>query len=1256
MADWGSESSSSTVLAFSDTDIETINTEELVIFDSTQTFYSTKKDIVVTYTSGNAVENTPKDWVGMFKSGWKTIYDFSAYQWVPLDPISAWESRRRRSIFPQADIEFLVGDFQFVYVTGDYQVIGVSEGFQLSDFIPKSYSSLFASDTLPQSLSLISLGSSSSSSSEENECDEETPEEKKCASEQVSSKPVVTEPQVTTVSIPNDNWTLSDFVIANNSGTLYEKLRFTETFDPKEFVNEFEPLKQIYHSLHKRQMKLVEEIGTDKSDLVPVLAGDEVVSLDVAAYDKPVVKTLVPSVRSPSISPVMHSFWREHFRRSCLEFYRQKLMEPTLKENAAGVPTSDIADNAQRHSNEKPKVDLEQFPRWILPMSSLLEAADGTNDRQEDKVVSPFAVHWLQPGKSQTPPALIFFRRKAEENNETAVTGSAIGSAGAAAVALSDPTPKEMVGPVFSRNLRKKRSVKSSRSQASRGNRDAMLQEALALLTTQQNHAAHSAAHSAAYTESAFSGAAASARARNRPGSRKRPSKTTTSIDKAKRRRLGSGTSASGSDPCNTDDGGYFSSDDEDGGETASTTETLALLSQALSEALESNAELRLQLRRAREKRVTETKKCNAASNTTEVVKKDTSSQYAKSASTGKAVHTEKRTKCNAAANTATVAKKDTPTQCSTKKTKGKATNTDKKEKRHASSNTAVVTKKDTHSQCVAPKTTGKSTNTSPLPSNTDLENDTNPVRKTDTSAQCKCNKTDSGVKTTQSDPAALSLALRNSATPRREPESETRSCPNVSQDKWKTVASKKMFRLRLMIAKKREEFARVKENAENYEKRAQTLEAQLRSVRAALSAETSGRLKAEQELRELRIKFWELLAARKSKIWTTPSRTYGALDKSPEDLKPLSAKPVTLTEPFLFKAPDILPVKATSEVNNEHTLLTRLPDSGEVFPGMAIKFTASTDGPYTANNVEKKSSESSAKQNSSGKTQIAEEEKIARCAEVLPLVSSAQFKNVPVKAEEVKRASSSAISFKKFLMPAMTAIAETFSSKSRHKLVASDEQVTLTTTTKSPDSKPSGGAVAHVTVAISAGIPSSKSSPTLQKTESKSRKSKRSSSKGKTKAENCKPPKEETSAEISSDVTLRRKPETAPCKPKTSEKATTKMSNSSSERATPRPKEPKSVEKFTLEVKSSAAAKRVEEVLEKADEETAEWSPLVIPFEVCAESDDSHKCSHVTGVQPVKFRFDAKHKSAGKGRPFSYGNAAAGRSCLRISMHVCFV
>ena len=311
-----------------------------------------------------------------------------------------------------------------------------------------------------------------------------------------------------------------------------------------------------------------------------------------------------------------------------------------------------------------------------------------------------------------------------------------------------------------------------------------------------------------------------------------------------------------------------------------------------------------------------------------------------KAATTGKAVNTEKRKKCNASANTATVAKKDTPSQCNTRKTKGKATNTDKKEKRHAASNTAVVTKKDTPSQCVAPKTAGKSTNTALLSSKTDTGNNTVPVQMPDSSVQCSCNKTD-GVKTAQSETAALNAVLRT-------PESETSSNPEVSLEKWRTVASKKMVRLRQMIAKKRAEFARLKENSENYEKRTQTLEAQLRSVRSALSTESSNRLKAEEELREVRIKFWELLAARKSQTWAASGRAYDAPDRFSDGPKPLPVKPVIISEPFFFQTPDVSPLKVTSEVNNEHTLLTRLPDSGEVFPGMAIRFTASAGHPYT--------------------------------------------------------------------------------------------------------------------------------------------------------------------------------------------------------------------------------------------------------------------------------------------------------------------
>ena len=219
------------------------------------------------------------------------------------------------------------------------------------------------------------------------------------------------------------------------------------------------------------------------------------------------------------------------------------------------------------------------------------------------------------------------------------------------------------------------------------------------------------------------------------------------------------------------------------------------------------------------------------------------------------------------------------------------------------------------------------------------------------------------------------------------------------------------------------------------------------------------------------------------------------------------------------------------------------------------------------------------------------------------------------------------------------------------------------TTTTKRQDSKPFGGAVAKVTVAISAGPPSpAKPSP---KAEGKSGKGKRSSSsssssgKGNVWAEQCRRPCEETSWDSSSDITLRRTPEAAPPAPTRQTSESVETFGSLFERsAVPKVQDYsiKPAENSTGELKCPPEAARTAEeeeeqpslpVPEKAqEEEEEEWSPLVVPLGApYANSDDAvgRNTAATTSAQPVKFCF-THQKSAGKGRPFSYADAAAGK------------
>lgn len=246
----------------SDTDIETISQEELVIFDTVQTCYSNQKDIIVLYTSGTAVQHTRSDWIGLFKKGWQTTSDYSLHQWVPFDPISTWQPRRRKTIFSQADVSKLSGTFQFLYVAGEEQVLGVSETFQISDKDLPSGSAL--SNQPPQSLSLHSLEflSSSSLSSEDHEHCKYKVNKIKSLSDHTLAQSTNSSFKSNEFSSLQDSATLSDFHLPLSNDGFYQKLKFVKHGNEEKARSNDDDLNYLNLSSPLPQgSKLIQELG-----------------------------------------------------------------------------------------------------------------------------------------------------------------------------------------------------------------------------------------------------------------------------------------------------------------------------------------------------------------------------------------------------------------------------------------------------------------------------------------------------------------------------------------------------------------------------------------------------------------------------------------------------------------------------------------------------------------------------------------------------------------------------------------------------------------------------------------------------------------------------------------------------------------------------------------------------------------------------------------------------------------------------------
>ncbi|KAL8608995.1 hypothetical protein ACOMHN_059926 [Nucella lapillus] len=1232
MAASGSDSFSSGSI-LSDTDLETINSEELVIFHSTHTAYSNRNDIVVVYSSGNAVSTSPKDWIGLFKTGWQTMYDFSAFQWVPFNPLRPFQPNKRRTIFPQADIEDILGRFQFLYITGDNDVIGVSDSFDVCGVdIALEYNS-FAQERIPSSLSLISLGSLSSSS-DDNTSWELTSEKTDVAEETHSNSASA---EMTALVPRKDYWTLSDFVVGSRVEGLFQKLRFVQPYD---WVTDCDPSKSIYLSADHR--KIIEEIQSKGPELS---SGQTATSSDVVGPDSsgssfsplflsgPLVFTYCPETISSQIS--------------FLQMYHPRLLMSAVEETDSKVPAA--------ASKDKEALAVSVYRKWTLPDCKASQKESSSIQQIPSPITGPcvFMDKRFKQCSRKTRERELgdhsdlkfnFKWRKPNENNE-GNTQSVKAAQPETVQFCGTKTGKQTVTKP-GENIRKKRWVQRSNIKNNRDKHEVMLQQALTLLSQPSSSSDSHLTHQQEKPEQQDS-LLSSPVSHSNESSRKRHRSNAPGISKAKRRRLTRTSTPIPHNPHNEEeDEGYCSLGEEDNNGIGSNHAegSLQLLNLALTEALKENAELRAQLKQATNKQSTKIDPTGSSSAKVEKTKVspcekaatsgkavNTEQQTATSgkavnteqqaATSGKAVNTEKQKTCDAAANTKPTARKDSLVQCS-KRRKGKATNTDRKSERHAASNTAALIKTDAPSQCVTRCV--KSVNTLPLSSTQDASNNT-PQHCHSKSLTPRRR----GSLERQSEIIPLDLTVnRIIKLP------ETAVDDHLSE--WKKVSSKRMVRLQKLILKKRQEFSRLRDNAENYEKKTHALENNLQYARSDLSIEKAKRLNAENELRELRIKFWELLAFRRSQPWgNRPAKqtpcTF-ALNEKPKDPKLSIASEPDLAEKSKNRCAETVPKERSVTPREPNPQ----PENKENVHEIVTEISRPKKSPACTFAKESKTKKYEGHGDNSDHPTLAADKRKPR--KHIPVLGTAKINGVPMQVAEVKKATCGAISFKKFIMPAMTALAETFSSsssKSRSKTSTTDEPTSNTSTT-TVSSKSSSNAFAKVTVSISAGIPSAKSSSKHQKTCSKNKSSKRSSSrsKEKPKVDSSKTPCQETFPDSSSDIALCQRYSAA--HPKLQKPDSTVLPYAI---ALPFPKADSSDTKNADSVNNNLS----ENGREKREETltTEKWLPLNIPAKTCTGNDD--EAGDVTApsvVQPVNVCL-TKPNSAGKGRPFSSTDTA---------------
>ncbi|KAL1786639.1 calcium-binding and coiled-coil domain-containing protein 2 isoform X1 [Sigmodon hispidus] len=107
------------------------NSFSQVVFNNVEKFYIPGKDVTCYYTFTQQLIPRPKDWIDIFKVGWKTTREYYTFMWVALPSDLSKESTKQQGVHFKAyylpkDDEY----YQFCYVDQDGVVQGASIPFQ----------------------------------------------------------------------------------------------------------------------------------------------------------------------------------------------------------------------------------------------------------------------------------------------------------------------------------------------------------------------------------------------------------------------------------------------------------------------------------------------------------------------------------------------------------------------------------------------------------------------------------------------------------------------------------------------------------------------------------------------------------------------------------------------------------------------------------------------------------------------------------------------------------------------------------------------------------------------------------------------------------------------------------------------------------------------------------------------------------------------------------------------------------------------
>ncbi|XP_019636553.1 PREDICTED: calcium-binding and coiled-coil domain-containing protein 1-like [Branchiostoma belcheri] len=112
-------------------------TRDLVVFDEIQKRYRPDESIFLVYTLHHDYTPSKRDWVGLFKVGWKAFHEYIAFEWAPKQP--------KREKFPLVrSVHFLSSGmalppsgsqkYSFLYVSRKKGVVGSSTTFKISEY------------------------------------------------------------------------------------------------------------------------------------------------------------------------------------------------------------------------------------------------------------------------------------------------------------------------------------------------------------------------------------------------------------------------------------------------------------------------------------------------------------------------------------------------------------------------------------------------------------------------------------------------------------------------------------------------------------------------------------------------------------------------------------------------------------------------------------------------------------------------------------------------------------------------------------------------------------------------------------------------------------------------------------------------------------------------------------------------------------------------------------------------------------------